>query len=99
MAEPGDASSTPDTDEVSDAETAGDAETPDDGAIFSERMKVGIAIVALGVVVPGLVDNLLTNAGAPGLGVLVWTVGFGSAVVALWYVVLRPLDIGAETEA
>ncbi|MWG34099.1 hypothetical protein GQS65_06270 [Halomarina oriensis] len=59
---------------------------------------MGLALAAFGVVVPGVLDFFLTRAGAPGLGVIVWTVGFGSAVVALWYVVLRPLDIGAETE-
>lgn len=97
MAERGDSGSTSDAEAVTDRETAADAGEADDGMI-SERMKVGVAIIAFGVLVPGLVDNLLAQAGAPGLGALVWTVGFGSAVVALWYVVLRPLNIGAETE-
>ena len=96
MAERGDASSTADAE--GDVDTATGAAADDEEGLFSERMKVGIAIVVVGVLVPGLVDNLLTHAGAPGLGVLVWIVGFGSAVVALWYVVLRPLNIGAETE-
>lgn len=97
MAERGDSESTSDAEAVTDRETAADAGEADD-EIISERMKVGVAIIAFGVLVPGLVDNLLAQAGAPGLGALVWTVGFGSAVVALWYVVLRPLNIGAETE-
>ncbi|MFC5972372.1 hypothetical protein ACFPYI_13610 [Halomarina salina] len=99
-----DAAGSTDQVDAADRESTTDAETDpatdeDEGEMLSERAKAGIAIVALGVIVPGLVDNLLTQAGAPGLGVLVWTVGFGSAVIALWYVVLRPLDIGAETEA
>jgi hypothetical protein len=75
-----------------------DPDADEERTILTERAKAGLVIAALGVAIPGLVDNLLTQAGAPGLGALVWAIGFGSAVVALWYVLLRPLNLGAETE-
>ncbi|MFD1514654.1 hypothetical protein [Halomarina rubra] len=91
MAERGETAASARTEEATDS---------DDGStVFTERAKAGIVIAALGVAVPGLADNLLTQAGAPGIGALVFALGFGSAVVAFWYVVLRPIDFGAETEA
>lgn len=84
------------TDSAGGTDAGGDT---DGDRHLTDRAKAGIAIAAFGVLVPGITDNLLTQAGAPGLGALVWAIGFGTTVVALWYVVLRPLDIGAETEA
>jgi hypothetical protein len=82
---------------ATDAEGTG--ESDEEGTFLTRRAKAGLLIAALGVAVPGLTNNLLTQAGFPGVGALVWAVGFGTTVVALWYVLLRPLDLGAETEA
>lgn len=51
------------------------------------------AIAVLGVVVSGVADHLLTTAGYVGLGRLVWMVGFGVTVLAVWYLWLRPMDL------
>lgn len=50
-------------------------------------------IAAVGIAVSGVADYLLTTSGHVGLGRLVWTVGFGVTVLAVWYVWLRPMDL------
>jgi len=56
-----------------------------------EKLRFGIAL-ALGVLVPGLVKYGLTRAGYPTLGSAVWVTGYLTAVVAIWYVWVRPID-------
>ena len=75
----------------------GESETEDGTQrVFTDRAKLGIAIAVTGIVTTGLFDNLLTQRGAPGAGALVWALGFATTVGILWYVLLRPLDIGAR---
>ncbi len=66
-----------------------------------ERNKLAfIAVIAVGIALPGTmayVANMMLD--QPGLGQLIWGVGFGSMVIVVWYVWLRPLDItGPEYE-
>ena len=51
------------------------------------------AIAAVGIIISGVADHLLTTSGHVGLGRLVWMVGFGVTVLAVWYVWLRPMDL------
>lgn len=51
-------------------------------------------IAALGIAVSGVADYLLTASGYVGLGRLAWAVGFGVTILAVWYVWLRPMDLG-----
>lgn len=55
-------------------------------------------IAALGIVVSGVADYLLTASGYVGLGRLVWAVGFGVTVLVVWYLWLRPMDITGPEE-
>ena len=57
-----------------------------------EKLRLGLAL-ALGVVVPGLFKYLLTTAGYPALGTAVWVSGYLTAILVLWYVWIRPLDL------
>ena len=58
----------------------------------SEKVRFGLAL-ALGVFVPGLLNYALTALGYPALGTAVWVSGYLTAVLAIWYVWLRPLDL------
>lgn len=81
---------------MTDSEGAADGERGDDAAedVFTDRAKLGIAIAAAGIVTAGLLDNLLTQQGAPVAGAVAWGLGFATTVVMLWYLLLRPIDIG-----
>lgn len=50
-------------------------------------------VLAAGVVLPGVVSYLLAAANAPLLSDVAWVLGYGLAVVVVWYGWLRPLDI------
>jgi hypothetical protein len=60
-------------------------------------------LLAAGVVFAGVADFLLSAAGRPGLGAVVWVVGYGGAVLAVWLLVFRGREFEPggvpETEA
>ncbi|MGB9987379.1 hypothetical protein [Salarchaeum japonicum] len=70
---------------------------------------VFLLVVAAGIVLPGITRGLLagTAIGETALvsfagnnftvGMLVWVVGYGSALFVLWYGWLRPLDLEGAT--
>jgi len=62
----------------------------------SEAVRVGLTL-AVGVVVPGLANYALANAGYPTLGTVAWATGYLSVMVAAWYVWVRPVDFGPAT--
>jgi hypothetical protein len=47
------------------------------------------AVLTGGVVIAGVSDFLLSAAGYPSLGAFVWAVGYGGAVIAVWFLVFR----------
>jgi len=52
------------------------------------------ALVALvGIIGPGLAVYTLERANLPLAADLVWIVGYGTAVLVVWYIWLRPLDL------
>lgn len=57
------------------------------------------AVLASGVVIPGLAMYFLTAAGYSTLGSLVWALGFGTMILVIWYVWLRPLDITGPVQS
>lgn len=58
------------------------------------QAKVQFAVMlAATVIVPGLLDYALSTAGYDNLGGIVWTVGYGFGIIAIWYVWIRPLDL------
>jgi hypothetical protein len=66
---------------------------------LSRRAVVAAVIAVVGIVGSGIADFLLSGMGGPTLGAAVWTVGYLSTVVALWYVLLRPLDLDGDGAA
>lgn len=59
---------------------------------LSNRVKF-VLVLAGGIVLPGLADFALARAGYETLGVIVWITGYLGAMVLIWYVWLRPLDM------
>lgn len=51
------------------------------------------ATLVVAFVLVGLLDHYLVTHGAALLGAAVFLVGYGSVVVAAWYVFVRPLDL------
>jgi|AntRauTorcE11898_2_1112593.scaffolds.fasta_scaffold44616_2 hypothetical protein len=52
-----------------------------------------VAIVAVGVVIPGLIARFLNAAGYDIIGTFVFGMSFFGMVVLVWYVWIRPLDL------
>lgn len=52
-----------------------------------------VAVVAAGVVGPGLLDYALNAAGYGNAGAAVWAVGYVAAALVVWYGWIRPLDL------
>ena len=69
-----------------------------DGVSNREKLAFGLALVAI-VVVPGLSAALLHSQGYSDLGSFTWVVGYGSGILAIWYIWIRPLDIRAPAGA
>lgn len=58
----------------------------------AEKARFGFAL-ALGVVVPGLLKYTLTEIGYAALGTAVWVTGYLTAVLLIWYIWVRPIDL------
>ncbi|WP_162224431.1 hypothetical protein [Halorussus amylolyticus] len=63
----------------------------------AEKVRFGAAL-AIGVFVPGLADYALSAAGYPAVGGVVWASGYLTAMVAIWYIWIRPLDFHGSAE-
>ena len=63
-----------------------------------DRADVATALALLvGVALTGQLAGLVESAGFPLLGSAIWPIGYGSIVLAAWYVWIRPLDLRAPT--
>lgn len=63
---------------------------------MSVRTKLLFAVTLLSIVViPGLINAALNSAGYSTIGSAVWAVGYGSGILMIWYVWIRPLGIHA----
>ncbi|WP_299265946.1 hypothetical protein [Halorientalis sp.] len=58
----------------------------------SEKAKFAL-VLSSGVVFPGLANYALGTAGYSTLGSLVWVFGYFGAVLLIWYIWVRPLDL------
>lgn len=59
---------------------------------------VALALIAAGVVVPGILDYLLHRAGYPAFGKLTWVLGMGLLVAGAWLVWLRDVELTGPIE-
>ncbi|WP_206425170.1 hypothetical protein [Halosimplex salinum] len=63
-----------------------------------DRGDVAMALALLvGVALTGQLAGLVKSAGFPVVGSVVWPVGYGTIVLAAWYLWIRPLDLRAPT--
>ena len=54
---------------------------------------IALALVAAGIVVPGVLNHLLHRAGFTTAGKVTWILGMGLLVAGAWIVWLRGLDL------
>ena len=52
----------------------------------------------VGIALTGQVAGLVESAGYEGVGSLIWPVGYGSIVLAAWFVWIRPMDLGSHAD-
>lgn len=64
---------------------------------IDERLLFGL-VVAVGVVVPGMADYVLSSLGFDTIGMLVWGVGYLTMALFVWYRWIRPIDFGARSD-
>ena len=57
-----------------------------------ERVLLG-AVLAVGVVVPGVTNYAFTAAGYDTVGTVIWAVGYLAMVLVVWYRWVRPLAL------
>ena len=55
-----------------------------------------VAVLLTGIVGTGLLVMVLSSAGYPTVGNVVWVLGYGTMVFVLWYGWIRPLDLGPD---
>lgn len=61
-----------------------------------DKLAFGLVLAAV-VIVPGLGSAIIHSLGFPTLGTITWMIGYGSGVIAIWYVWIRPLDLRPPT--
>ena len=61
---------------------------------FSSRVEFAI-ILTLGIVVPGALAYLFSMGGFSQIATIVWVLGYGGAIIAIWYNWIRPIDFEA----
>lgn len=57
-----------------------------------EKLAFGLAVAAV-VIVPGLASWVIHSLGHSTLGTITWMIGYGSGIIAMWYIWIRPLDL------
>ena len=62
---------------------------------LSSRVKFAI-ILTLGVVVPGSLAYLFSMGGFSQIASIVWVIGYGGAIIAIWYNWIRPIDFEGD---
>ena len=62
----------------------------------ARKAQFALTLVAV-ILIPGFADYALAAAGYKTLAGIVWTVGYGSGIIALWYRWIRPLDLSGPS--
>ncbi len=79
---------------MEDDESGDDEDRPD---LFGREALLLGSVLLVGVAGTGVVRRLLGEAGLNDLGAVVWILGYGGTVLVVWYVWIRPLDIGGPS--
>lgn len=64
--------------------------------MVNERVAFGL-VLTVGVVVPGVVNYVLSHTGYGTAGTVVWVGGYLTMVLFVWYRWIRPLDLTGPT--
>lgn len=64
--------------------------------LSSQQLFVLVALV--GIIGPGLGVYIFEQANLPFIADLVWIVGYGTAVLVVWFIWIRPLDLVGSRE-
>lgn len=67
----------------------------DDSNGISRKPLIGGGVAVIGILTTGLLVYVLARTGPPGAEKLVWILGYGATIFALWYLLLRPIDFRA----
>jgi hypothetical protein len=65
----------------------------DESSSPSRKMILGGAIAVGGIITTGILVYVLERTGYPQAEQLVWILGYGLTIFALWYLLLRPIDL------
>lgn len=68
-----------------------------DGSGSRRNILLLALVLFAGVAVPGLARRALGQAGYSDLGRVVFVLGYGLMVLAIWYVWIRPLDLSGPS--
>lgn len=75
-----------------DGETGIDPAAADTSDSLSDKLVLGGAIAAVGIITSGVAVYILDRVGPAGSGEFMWILGYGLTIFALWYLLLRPID-------
>lgn len=59
---------------------------------LSDKLVLGGAIAVIGIITSGVAVYILDRVGPAGSGEIMWILGYGLTIFALWYLLLRPID-------
>lgn len=54
-------------------------------------------VLAAGILFAGVSDYVLAQTGYDALGTLVWVAGYGGAVIVIWFIWLRGVELGPNS--
>lgn len=72
---------------------ADSADGADDAGFFTRDKLLLLAVVVSGIVLPGIARRFLGEAGYPGVGTIVFVLGYAGMVFLVWYGWIRPLEL------
>jgi hypothetical protein len=76
-----------------ETEARTNTDTGGDESSGPSRKVLGGAIAVGGIVTTGILVYILERTGYPVAEQIVWILGYGLTIFALWYLLLRPLDL------
>ena len=69
-----------------------------DGGLFKRDNLLLVLLLVTGIAGTGIVRRMLGELGYNGIGRVVFVLGYGGMIFALWYGWIRPLDITGPAE-
>jgi hypothetical protein len=67
--------------------------------VAPSKRTVSAFVLVGAIVVPGIINYFLVRNGLETFGAIVWILGYGGGILALWHLWLRPLDLSGPGES